>query len=289
VTLQLRKRTPGEAIAQQVRDPVTAAPPFVAPRFEVIGVHVSAVDRPGAVATIADWIGRRDRQYVCVTGVHGVMESRRDPSLLEIHNRSGLTVADGRPLLWAGRAAGLPDTGQVRGADLMLDVCRMAVENGWSSYFYGGKDGVPEKLVEKLTTQFPGLRVAGTHSPPFRPVTESEDEAVVEEINRAAPDLVWVGLSTPKQERWMAEHRRRLRAPVLLGVGAAFDMNAGLVSTCPRALQRLGLEWLFRLCLEPGRLWRRYLTNNPRFVVSILRHRPRPVSAADTATAGGVP
>jgi N-acetylglucosaminyldiphosphoundecaprenol N-acetyl-beta-D-mannosaminyltransferase len=242
---------------------------------------VSAVDRAGAVATIADWIGRRDRQYICVTGVHGVVESQRDPRLLEIHNRSGMTVPDGRPLLWAGRAAGFPDTGQVRGADLMLDVCRMAVENGWSSYFYGGKEGVPERLVEKLRTRFPGLRVTGIHSPPFRPLTESEDEAVVEEINRAAPDLVWVGLSTPKQEHWMAEHRRRLNAPVLLGVGAAFDMNAGLVRTCPRVLQRLGLEWSFRLCLEPRRLWRRYLTNNPRFVASVLRHRPRRVSAAD--------
>jgi N-acetylglucosaminyldiphosphoundecaprenol N-acetyl-beta-D-mannosaminyltransferase len=248
---------------------------------------VNAVDRAGAVAAIADWIRRRDRQYVCVTGVHGVMESKRDPRLLEIHNRSGLTVPDGRPLLWAGRAAGLPCIGQVRGADLMLDVCRMAAEEGWSSYFYGGGDGVPETLVEKLRTRFPALRVTGLHSPPFRPLTESEDETVVEEINRAAPDLVWVGLSTPKQERWMADHRQRLHAPVLLGVGAAFEMNAGLVPTCPRALQRLGLEWLFRLCLEPGRLWRRYLTNNPWFVASVLRCRPRPVPTAGAVPAGG--
>ena len=266
---------------------MTLLPRQPSPRFDVIGIHVSAVDRAGVVATIADWIRRGDRQYVCVTGVHGVMESKRDPGLMEIHNRSGLTVPDGRPLLWAGRAAGLPDTGQVRGADLMLDVCRMAVEKGWSSYFYGGKDGVPERLVAKLCTQFPGLRVAGLHSPPFRPLTESEADAVVERINRAAPNLVWVGLSTPKQERWMSENRRRLDAPVLLGVGAAFDMNAGLVPTCPHLLQRLGLEWLFRLCLEPERLWRRYLTNNPRFVAAVLRHRPQPVPAADVVPVEG--
>jgi N-acetylglucosaminyldiphosphoundecaprenol N-acetyl-beta-D-mannosaminyltransferase len=267
---------------------MTSASPF-APRFDVLGVQVSAVDRRGAVATIGEWVRRRDSQYVCVTGVHGVMESRRDPALREIHNRSGLTVADGRPLLWAGRAAGMADMGQVRGCDLMLDVCRAAAEQGWSAYFYGGKEGVPDLLVDRLRERFGRIRVAGTYSPPFRALTAAEDDAVVDEINRTAPDLVWVGLSTPKQERWMARHRPRLTAPVLLGVGAAFDMNAGLVPTAPGSVQRLGLEWLYRLSLEPRRLGRRYLANNPRFVASILTRRPRPVPVTGDIASLGEP
>jgi N-acetylglucosaminyldiphosphoundecaprenol N-acetyl-beta-D-mannosaminyltransferase len=297
-------QSPGSAPAEKVAadgQPVTGAEPaagaalgvpapFAAPRFDVLGVHVSAVNRARALAAIANWIDRRDRHYVCVTGVHGVMESQRDRALLDIHNSSGLTVPDGRPLLWAGQASGLGEqTGQVRGSDLMLDVCQTAAERGWTSYFYGGKDGVPELLAEKLKARFPGLRVVGTYSPPFRPLTDEEDAAIVAEINQLAPDLVWVGLSTPKQERWMAAHRDRLEAPVLFGVGAAFDMHAGLVVKCPRILQRLGLEWLFRLTQEPRRLWRRYLTNNPRFVVGVLLRRPRALPAADARRAPSFP
>jgi N-acetylglucosaminyldiphosphoundecaprenol N-acetyl-beta-D-mannosaminyltransferase len=255
--------------------------PFQARRFDVLGVHISAVNRARALAAIAHWIDRRDRHYVCVTGVHGVMESQRDPELLAIHNASGLTVPDGRPMLWAGQFSGLGEqTGQVRGSDLMLDVCQTAAERGWTSYFYGGKDGVPELLAEKLKARFPGLRVVGTYSPPFRALTPEEDEAIVAEINRLNPDLVWVGLSTPKQERWMAAHRDRIDAPAMFGVGAAFDMHAGLVVKCPPILQRLGLEWLFRLTQEPKRLWKRYLTNNPRFVLGVLRRRPRALALA---------
>jgi N-acetylglucosaminyldiphosphoundecaprenol N-acetyl-beta-D-mannosaminyltransferase len=264
--------------------------PFSARRFDVLGVHVSAVNRARALAAIGNWIDRRDRHYVCVTGVHGVMESQRDPALLDIHNASGLTVPDGRPLLWAARASGLGEqTGHVRGSDLMLDVCQTAAERGWTSYFYGGKEGVPELLADKLKARFPGLRVVGTYSPPFRPLTEEEDAAIVAEINDLAPDLVWIGLSTPKQERWMAAHRDRLTAPVLFGVGAAFDMHAGLVATCPPVLQRLGLEWLFRLTQEPRRLWRRYLTNNPRFVVGVLRRRPRALPLGDALRSPSFP
>jgi len=156
----------------------------------------------------------------------------------------------------------------------MLEVCALAAERGWSSFFYGGGDGVPELLAERLTARFPGLRVAGTWSPPFRPLTPEEDEAVVERINRSKADLVWVGLSTPRQERWMAAHVGRLDAHALLGVGAAFDIHAGLLAQAPAWMQRSGLEWLYRLGREPRRLWRRYLRNNPRFVVEILRQPP---------------
>jgi N-acetylglucosaminyldiphosphoundecaprenol N-acetyl-beta-D-mannosaminyltransferase len=250
------------------------------PRVAVLGVHVSAVDPDLALETITSWVEAGARSYVCVTGVHGVMESQRDAALTEVHNRSGLTVPDGMPLVWCCQRAGLTGTRRVYGPDLMLTVLERAAERGWSSYFYGGADGVPELLAESLAERFPGLRVAGAFSPPFRPLTEAEDADVVQRIQDSGADLVWVGLSTPKQERWMAAHRARLDAPVLLGVGAAFDFHTGRVRQAPSWMQRRGLEWLFRLLVEPRRLWRRYLSNNPRFVAAIARQRPVPVHTA---------
>jgi N-acetylglucosaminyldiphosphoundecaprenol N-acetyl-beta-D-mannosaminyltransferase len=245
------------------------------PRVDVLGVRVSAINLDMALAEISRWVDQREQHYVCVTGVHGVMESQRDPELLRIHNASGLTTPDGMPLVWAGRWAGLRHMSRVYGPDLMLAVLERSRERGWRSFFYGGKQGVPEMLAQRMSERFPGLEVVGCYSPPFRPLNEGEDALVVEMLNAADPDLVWVGLSTPKQERWMATHLGRVKAPVLLGVGAAFDIHAGLLPQAPHWMQRTGLEWLYRLAREPRRLWRRYLTNNPRFMVQILRRRPQ--------------
>lgn len=246
------------------------------PRFDVLGVHVSAVDMHSALDEITCWIEARSPHYVCFTGVHGVMESQRDEALRAIHNRSGLTTPDGMPLVWAGHWAGFRRVSRVYGPDMMLTLSARAAQRGWSCFFYGGKEGVADALAARLSSTFPGLRVAGTYSPPFRPLTEGEDAALVAQITAVTPDMVWVGLSTPKQERWMAAHIDRLRVPVLLGVGAAFDIHAGLVPQAPLWMQRSGLEWLFRLVTDPRRLARRYLTNNPRFVLGILRNHPRP-------------
>lgn len=244
-------------------------------RVDVLGVHVNAVNLRSAVAEIARWSQDRKRHYVCVTGVHGVMESQRDGDLRAIHNASGLTTPDGMPMVWAARFAGAPAVDRVYGPDLMLELCDEAARRGWRSFFYGGKEGVADELIARLTARFPGLKVAGSYSPPFRTLTPAEDEEIVERINASGADLVWVGLSTPKQERWMSDHVGRLDAFALLGVGAAFDFHAGLVRQAPRWMQRSGLEWLFRLSQEPRRLWKRYLTNNPRFVLKILRSPPR--------------
>ncbi|HZD01755.1 MAG TPA: WecB/TagA/CpsF family glycosyltransferase [Actinomycetes bacterium] len=244
-------------------------------RVDVLGVRVSAIDMDQALAEITRWVERRERHYVCVTGVHGVMESYRDPGLRRIHNASGLTTPDGMPLVWAGRWSGAKHVQRVYGPDLMLALCALAAARGWSSYFYGGAAGVPERLAERLAERFPGLEVAGSYSPPFRELTPAEDAAIVARIEQAAPDLVWVGLGTPKQERWMAAHRDRLGAPVLLGVGAAFDIHAGLLPQAPRWMQRSGLEWLYRLSREPRRLTGRYLRNNPPFLLALLRRPPR--------------
>lgn len=251
-------------------------------RVDVLGVGISVVDLDRAVAAIESWVESGLHRYVCVTGVHGVMESRSQPTLRSIHNASGMTVPDGMPMVWAGRWCGATGIGRVRGPDLMLAVLSTAVERGWRSFLYGGKEGVPELLADRLVARFPGLQVTGTFSPPFRDLTADEDDDVVRRINLARPHLVWVGLSTPKQEHWMATHAGRLDAPVMLGVGAAFDVHAGLTSEAPEWIQRSGFEWLYRLAREPRRLWRRYLGNNPRFVASILRHPPVLVDGVDT-------
>lgn len=245
-----------------------------ATRVDILGVHVNAIDRTAALDQISRWTSENERQYVCVTGVHGVMECQDDAELRRIHNESGLTVPDGMPMVWLGRLAGAKWMERVCGPDLMLQLCEASAKNGWTHFFYGGAPGVAEKLAERLCEAYPGLRVGGTYTPPFRDLEESEKDEISSLINEAEPDLVWVGLSTPKQERWMDEFRGRLAAPALLGVGAAFDLHAGLTTRAPRWMQRSGLEWLYRLLTEPRRLWRRYLTNNPRFIWKAMRRPP---------------
>lgn len=244
-------------------------------RVDVLGVEVSAIDMAQALETIDRWIATRERHYVCVTGVHGVMESQRDPALRRIHNGAGLVTPDGMPLVWLARRAGFPHVTRVYGPDLMLACCEASVSRGYRHFFYGGAPGVSERLAERLQARFPGLQVAGSYSPPFRTEVSLEDGGVLDRLNAAAPDILWVGLSTPKQELWMHQHRPHLTAPVLIGVGAAFDFHAGVKRQAPRWMQRAGLEWLFRLTQEPRRLWRRYSRNNTRFLIELGRRRLR--------------
>lgn len=243
-------------------------------RVDVLGVGISVVDLDGAIAAFEDWIRTDHRTYVCVTGVHGVMESQRDASLLDIHNRSGLTTPDGMPVVWAGRWAGVPEMSRVYGPELMTRAMERSVRHGWTNYFYGGAPGVSELMATRLIGRFPGLKVVGTHSPPFHSLSPTEDDAEVAIINEAKPDLLWIGLSTPKQEKWMAAHLGRVDAKVMVGVGAAFDIHAGLKHSAPRFLQAAGLEWAYRLVKEPRRLWRRYLWIVPGFGAKVIRRRP---------------
>lgn len=245
------------------------------PRVDVLGVEISAITRMQALLEIARWIDEREQHYVCCTGVHGVMESQGAPDLVRIHNESGITVPDGMPMVWASRRAGALQTERVYGPDLLLDTCAAGAEHGWRMYFYGGKEGVPEQLAARLENRFPGLHVSGCYSPPFRALTEQEVNDEISAINAADPDVVWVGLSTPKQERWMASRVGLIKAPVLVGVGAAFDIHAGLLPQAPLWMRERGLEWCYRLAREPRRLWKRYLYNNPRFVARVVRRPPK--------------
>jgi len=239
-------------------------------RVNVLGVGVTPTNMHQALATIRGWIERRERQYICVTTVHGVMESQQDEALREIHNRAGMVTPDGMPLVWLSRLNGRQDVERVYGPDLMLACCEESVARGYRHFLYGGGPGVADLLEKRLVQRFPGLTVAGTLCPPFRPLSDSEKADVTSRINAARPDIVWVGLGTPKQERWMAEFREVLEAPVLISVGAAFDFHTGLKPQAPVWMQRGGLEWLFRLLTEPRRLWRRYLVYNPLFVWGVL-------------------
>lgn len=239
-------------------------------RVNVLGIGVSAITIADALTLIDRWIATRVNRYVCVTGVHGVMESQRDPALRDIHNRAGLVAPDGMPLVWLSWLAGHGYVERVYGPDLMLACCDASVSRGYRHYFYGGAPGVPERLAARLRERFAGLKIAGTWSPPFGELSAAEEQAMIDRITLANPDIVWVGLSTPKQERWMARYAGRLHVPVLIGVGAAFDFHAGLKRQAPRWMQRSGLEWLFRLATEPRRLWRRYLINNPSFLWCLL-------------------
>lgn len=254
---------------------MTDRPTTSIPRVDVVGVPVAATTPERALDVVTGWIERKDRHFATFTGVHGVMESRRNPEVLAAHRLAGLVAADGMPLVWAARRLGIEDASRVYGPDFALALCRRAAQRGWPVYLYGGAPGVADELGRVLVGSFPALRVVGTHSPPFRPSTDDEDRTIIDEINESGADIVLVGLSTPLQEQWMAAHAEVLDAAAQLGVGAAFDQLTGRTPRAPAWLQRLGLEWAFRLVTEPRRLWRRYLRNNPAFVWAVVRTPPR--------------
>lgn len=239
-------------------------------RVNILGVGISAITMQQAVNQVTRWIDSRTCRYVSVCTVHTVMECRRNERMRDAVNAASLATPDGMPLVWLSRRQSHQPVDRVYGPDLMLALCQLSVERGYSHYFYGGAAGVPELLVEKLQHHFPGLKVAGTCSPPFRPLTATEEAQIIGQINQAAPDIIWVGLGTPKQDLWMAAHRHQLTAPVLIGVGAAFDFHTGRIPQAPRWMQQSGLEWLFRLWQEPRRLWYRYLVYNPLFIALVL-------------------
>jgi len=240
------------------------------PRFNVLGVGVSALTLDRACDLVLG--ARRATQlgYVCLGTAHGLGEARTDPEFRKILNDSLLTTPDGMPLVWLAHWHGHREATRVYGPDLMLAVCDAGRATGLTHYFLGGAPGVAEALREKLTARFPGLQVAGTFTPPFRPLNEGELTALRADVAAKKPDVIWVGLGTPKQERFMAAHWRELDAGLLVGVGAAFDFHSGRVRQAPRWVQRSGFEWLFRLGTEPGRLGPRYLKTNPLFALRIL-------------------
>lgn len=235
-------------------------------KFDVMGVPVNAVGFQDAVDTIAGWIEDGGRRYVCITGVHGIIECQSDAHLMDIHRQADMVTPDGRPLSWVAHMRGLPHVQQVYGPHLMLALSKLSADRGYKQFYYGGGDGIADRLSDVLQKRFPGLNVAGTYTPPFRQLSAAEEDDVVARINDSGADIVWVGLSTPKQERWMARFRERVNAPVMIGVGAAFDFHTGQKRQAPEVFRRNGLEWLFRAVSEPRRLGPRYAKIVPRFM-----------------------
>jgi len=248
------------------------SPPKSPPTGDVLGVRLALTDYESTLDWIDAIVDQRARGYICVCNVHTVMASTEDRKLRSALVDSSLNVPDGQPLVWALNALGHPLDGRVYGPELMARACARATSSGLRFYLYGGRDeSALAQLELSLRQRYPGLKVAGGYSPPHRPLTTDETAAVIEQINDAGADVVWVGIGVPKQEKWMARMRPELEAPVLVGVGAAFDFHAGLVSQAPSWMQDSGLEWAYRLAQEPRRLWRRYVRYNPRFLVALAR------------------
>jgi N-acetylglucosaminyldiphosphoundecaprenol N-acetyl-beta-D-mannosaminyltransferase len=241
--------------------------------FDVLGISINAAPFDAVVARVLSAPDHGERLSVHFATAHSIVEASENPAVREAFDK-GLVEPDGMPLVWLGRRQGLA-VERVCGPDFMPAVIRSGVPLGRSHYFYGGAPGVAQSLAERFAIENPGLRVAGIMSPPFRALSDAEDDAIMEKINSARPDYVWVGLGAPKQDVWVATHRATLHASVLLAVGAAFDFHAGIRARAPRWMQRTGTEWLYRLAREPRRLAGRYTRVNARFIGMLVRHRAR--------------
>jgi N-acetylglucosaminyldiphosphoundecaprenol N-acetyl-beta-D-mannosaminyltransferase len=238
---------------------------------DLLGVPVAMTDYAEAMDVMDGMIARGERGYVCATAVHAIMVAQDDAEMRRALDGSTLTVPDGMPLVWAANALGEDLQDRVYGPELMLRYCERSRDKGHRIFLYGGRDqGSLAQLTLNLRLRFPGIKIVGGYSPPYRTMTDEEEAAIAEQINLARPDVVWVGIGVPKQEKWMAHMRDRLDAPVLAAVGAAFDFHAGRVSMAPSWMQDRGLEWTYRIAQEPRRLLPRYLIHNPRFVAKIV-------------------
>lgn len=254
--------------------------------FDVFGTRIDVVQTQAVIASINEWVsqfrsetgsdgntGQRSARVITLTNVHAVVEARRNPPLRLAFSNADIVCPDGMPLVWMGRRCGHSLPSRVSGPDLMVAFCEQTWEKEYSHYFLGAGPGVAAQLATNLKMRFPRLAVAGFCSPPFRGLTSDEDDHLVASINAARPEVLWVGLGCPKQETWIEEHRHRLKVGVILGVGQAFDIHAGILKRAPRWMQDAGLEWFFRLCVEPRRLWKRYLVTNSRFIWLLFASR----------------
>jgi len=249
-------------------------------KFYLLNVGISAINMDDACSLAEEAILTKGKKYICVCPVSTVMECKRDKTVLESVNRADLVTPDGMAVVWIGRMMGHKNIRRVYGPELMQRICGISAKKGYKNYLYGSSEDVLNKLRNRLKERYPGLIISGSFSPPFRQLTWEEDDKIIGEINNSAPDIVWVGLSSPKQDLWMHQHRGVINAPVMVGVGAAFDFLAGTKLQAPYWIRSAGFEWLFRLLTEPKRLWRRYLINYPLFVYYfILESLSKPIKS----------
>jgi len=232
----------------------------------VLGVGVHTVNLQSAALLLETQIRERRKGYVCLAGVHGVMEAQRSSHLKAIFAKAILVAPDGMPIVWISRLQGFAATERVFGPDLMTDIMGRAEFRNCVHFLCGGENGVVDKLRDEMLRRFPWVKIAGIYSPPFRPLSNEEERKFIENVRTLQPDIIWVGISTPKQERFMAHYLPMLDTTLMIGVGAAFLFHTGAIRDSPKWIKQSGLQWLHRLSQEPARLWKRYLLNNPAFV-----------------------
>lgn len=240
------------------------------PYVDICGVHVSAVNLQSACEIIEEWITHRYKTYVCVAPVSMIVDSHSIEGYRAIVNQAGMVTPDGMPLVWLAKSRGYEAVTRTYGPDLMLRLCEISSKKGYKHYLYGGSPEVCDQLEAKLKKRFAGLSIVGRFSPPFSSDYYSQED-ILTKINQANPDILWVALGSPKQDFWMVEYRDQLNVPVMIGVGAAFDFLSGAKKQAPLWMRKCGLEWFFRLCCEPQRLWRRYLIGNTQFIYYLLK------------------
>lgn len=233
---------------------------------DVLGVSVAALNMEEALARISDELSLRRKGYICMAGVHGIMEAYRDPELSGIYAESRLTLPDGTPTVWVGRLQGQQQMERIAGPDLMREVFRRREFAPYSHFLYGGKEGVAQELRERFAKQYPWANIVGASTPPYRDLTLGEEREFIARIRRLKPDIIWVGISTPRQERFMHRYLQRLDTTLMFGVGAAYDFHTGRIKDSPQWVKSIGMQWFHRLMQDPRRLWKRYLRNNPAFL-----------------------
>jgi len=239
--------------------------------ISLLGVNVSRVNPALAVQQICEWGEKKQRTYVCVAPVSTLVDAQRDPKYMRVVNAAGMVTPDGMPVVWLAQSKGCKDIARTYGPDLLLQVCNQGQDLGLRHFFYGGTEDTLQKLQKKLLEAYPQMLIAGSYAPPFRPEVWPEDKQIIDRINSSAADILWVGLGSPKQDFWMQLHRPLLNTPVIIGAGAAFDFCSGVKPQAPRWMQGCGLEWFFRLCSEPRRLWKRYLVGNSLFLIYLIK------------------
>jgi len=240
--------------------------------FSVLGVNVAITDVDQACQRIESWVKTKKKTYVCLAPVSTIVACQSDSNYKEVVNKSGMTTPDGMPLVWLGRKVS-SEIKRTYGPDVLLELCRRGQKYGLKHYFYGGTKETLSNLTLRLKSLFGEIQIAGCYSPDYLAVAQMEKDDVIQQINAAQPDVLWVGLGSPKQDFWMNTHRNVLDVPVMMGVGAAFDFIAGTKRQAPKWMRKSGLEWLFRLCCEPRRLWKRYLVGNVSFVYYLIKQR----------------
>jgi N-acetylglucosaminyldiphosphoundecaprenol N-acetyl-beta-D-mannosaminyltransferase len=272
--------TTARALADE-RDGAGLPHPADIPTREVLGVPIAITDYEEAMDVMDGMIARRERGFVCALAVHGLMVSRTDPDMRAAVTNASLVVPDGMPLVWAANALGENLPNRVYGPELMLRYSDRCAERGHRVWLYGGRDQASLiELALRMRRRHPGIKIVGGYSPPYRTLTDREEEGILRQIDEARPDVLWVGIGVPKQEKWMARIRDSVEVPVMCGVGAAFDFHAGRISQAPPWMQERGLEWTYRIAQEPRRLLPRYIYYNPRFMIAFARQLRRDRRAA---------